>query len=193
MGLIVDWEIRSLCNGSEPLLSPFAESTRGEGIISYGLTHAGYDLRLGDELWIFKSTKGKAINPKRFLKEDLTDSVKPETIDGYPNVLVLPPESYALGYSVERFMMPRFLKARCLGKSTLARSGLIVNTTPLEPGWTGHLTIELYNATHSPIFLFAGEGIAQVEFERLKWAPEASYEGKKYQDQKSNPVAAIAG
>lgn len=175
------------------MIEPFSEGVQGGGVISYGLSHAGYDLRLGDELLVFKNSWNATINPKWFKNEEyrrrVFDLVRP-TEDG--NVYVIPPHGYALGVSLEYLRIPRMLKGRCVGKSTLARCGILINTTPLEPGWEGHLTIEISNITPCPAIVYAREGIAQLEFEQLSSEPEIDYEGKngKYQCQWANPVPA---
>lgn len=190
--ILIDREIRTLCR-SDGLLDPFSESVQGDNVISYGLTHAGYDLRLGGSLLVFKNSWAAAVDPKQFKEDDEGDyrrhvfeEVKP--VNGF---FVLPAHSYALGYSVERFNMPRWLKAHCLGKSTYARTGVLINTTPVEPGWCGHLTLEISNISPCPCYLYSGEGIAQVEFHRLTGEPVTDYaaKGGKYQSQGAEPVA----
>jgi dCTP deaminase len=167
------------------MIDPFSESVSGNGIISYGLTSAGYDLRLGPEVLVFKNSYGHTIDPKRFKDPNYTREVF-DTIAGGPGVAVtIPAHGYILGHSMEYLRIPRNLKARCTGKSTYARAGIIVNTTPLEPEWEGHLTIEISNSSPCPAVVYIGEGIAQLEFERLTDEPEVSYadKGGKYQSQ----------
>jgi dCTP deaminase len=196
--ILTDMQIRTLAL-NENMLHPFSEGTQGDGIISYGLTSAGYDLRLGYAIDIFKNSYNQKVNPKA--GRGMTAEQKRwhharqfDRIDGldFGNEIVLPPHSYALAYSLEYIRMPRHLKGRCVGKSTYARCGLIVNTTPLEPGWHGHLTIEIANTSPCPVSMFAGEGIAQLEFETLGGICEMDYErkGGKYQGQGAEPVAA---
>lgn len=201
MAILVDWQIRERCYENNPhglvtysfvpMINPFSEGVQGGGVISYGLSHAGYDLRLGHELLVFKNSWNQTIDPKRFKEADycnkVFDRVTPGRGGNYgsdaPNVFILPPHSYALGASLEYLRIPMSIKGRCVGKSTLARCGILINTTPLEPGWHGHLTIEISNITPCPALIYAGEGIAQLEFEQLAAEPQKGYEGKKYQGQ----------
>lgn len=182
-----------------PLLHPFSEQVN-DGVISYGLSHAGYDLRLGDELLLFKNTYNEVIDPKRFKDDKYRSKVFDQVLSSVTlcglNVtgrgFLIPPHSYALGASLEYIRMPRWLKGRCVGKSTLARCGILINTTPIEPGWHGHLTIEISNITPCPALVYAREGIAQLEFEIMESEPEQDYgdKGGKYQGQQSGPVPA---
>lgn len=188
----------------KPLLDPFSEGVQGGGVISYGLSHAGYDLRLGTELLIFKNSYNELLDPKRFKEEEFRrrvfDSVtadfsEPDTRSRVGSWLpkggfVIPGHSYALGNSLEYISIPPHLKGRCVGKSTLARYGLLINTTPLEPGWHGHLTIEIANIGPCAAVVYAKEGIAQLEFETLTAVPEKTYEDKKgkYQGQGAEPI-----
>lgn len=190
---------------NQTLLHPFSEQVN-DGVISYGLSHAGYDLRLGDDLLLFKNTYNEVIDPKRFKDENyrkrIFDTIAPmnlmpsaaDFIHGSKVQLtyVIPPHSYALGASLEYIRMPRWLKGRCVGKSTLARCGILINTTPIEPGWHGHLTIEISNITPCPALVYAREGIAQLEFEIMESDPEQDYGDKngKYQSQGSAPTPA---
>lgn len=201
--LLNDINIRDCCllpDGTpcnSPMIEPFSEGVQDGGVISYGLSHAGYDLRLGDTLLVFKNTCNEVVDPKRFNDPDycsrVFDEVKARA--DYRQgccVFVLPPHGYALGYSLEYLRIPAMIKGRCEGKSTLARSGLLINTTPLEPGWHGHLTIEISNITPCPALVYAGEGIAQLEFETLMGLPGITYADKrgKYQEQQAVPVPA---
>jgi dCTP deaminase len=181
------------------MLFPFSEGVQSGGVISYGLSHAGYDLRLGKELWVFKNSYNEIVNPKKFKDEEyrrrVFDIVTPNQVE-YPylplGAFVIPGHSYALGASFEHIHIPKHIKGRCVGKSTLARCGILINTTPLEPNWKGHLTIEISNISPCPAIVFAMEGIAQLEFELLSSLPEIDYEAKggKYQSQGSYPVPA---
>ncbi len=194
----------------EPMIEPFSEAVSGNGVISYGLSHAGYDLRLGPEIMLFKNSSMETIDPKRFMDENYrrrmfdewtysTKRIDDTLLDSHQwtlnslnvtrmdsdNSYVIPPNSYILGRSLEYLRIPRHIKGRCVGKSTLARSGILVNTTPLEPGWCGHLTIEIGNITPCPAKVYVMEGIAQLEFELLTAPPEVDYEAKdgQYQGQ----------
>lgn len=204
MSMLVDWQIRGLCIDSwkwksrgevvplsDPLLSPFSEGKQGGGIISLGLTSAGYDLRLGYKVLMFKNTFAESVDPKDVKKN--TDRVF-DTIDGLKQGerVFIPPGGYILGYSLEYIRMPRNLKGTCLGKSTLARCGVHINTTPVEPMWHGFLTLEIANHAPCPVCVYAGEGIAQIEFHVLDQLPELDYEAKqgKYQAQGAEPVPA---
>lgn len=200
MSLLNDRSIRDLSlRHTPPMISPFSEGVQGGSVISYGLSHAGYDLRLGGELLIFKASYGELIDPKRFSNEEYRKRIF-DTVPASQGPLhisewgyfIIPPHSYALGVSLEHLHIPDYIKGRCVGKSTLARCGILINTTPLEPGWYGHLTIEISNITPCPALVYAGEGIAQLEFEMLNSPPEKHYGDKsgKYQNQGANPVPA---
>lgn len=174
------------------MLDPFSEAVTGNGVISYGLSHAGYDLRLGPEILVFKNTMCDEVDPKKFSDAEYRRRTfdklmySGEHNDEYTsmsgNRVRIPAGGYILGRSYEYIQVPKDIKGRCVGKSTYARCGIIVNTTPLEPGWRGHLTIEIGNITPCPAIVYVMEGIAQLEFE-LILPPEADYGHKKYQDQ----------
>jgi dCTP deaminase len=161
------------------MIDPFVDHQVRDDVISYGLSSFGYDMRIAGEFRVFTpNIYNSVVDPKRI---DQRAMVEYETDDH----ILIPPNSYVLGRSVECFRMPRDLLAVVLGKSTYARSGIIVNVTPLEPGWEGHVTIEIGNATPLPAKVYANEGIAQVVF--LKGdAPDVSYADKagKYQHQR---------
>lgn len=199
--LLRDRMIREYClnpiyhgeNGA--MLSPFSEPVSGDGIISYGLTSAGYDLRLGKEIWVYKNTYGEVVDPKRFKDREYRERV----FDWYmaEKPVIIPAHGYILGSSLEYIRMPRQIKGRCVGKSTYARTGIIINTTPLEPGWSGLLTIEIANTNPSPALVYPMEGIAQLEFEYIDGVPEQTYDTKhggkagKYQDQQGVTPAKV--
>lgn len=180
--LLNDRQIRSLCSSSGGMIEPFMEAVSGGGVISYGLTSAGYDLRLAEDVYLFDDSYPYPIDPKKFADADyrvgILRACRVHGDFGRGKFVVLPPNSYALGRSHEYLRIPRYLKARCVGKSTLARCGILVNTTPLEPEWEGHLTIEIGNVTPLPALLYVMEGIAQLEFETLTGEPEVSYKDK---------------
>lgn len=193
MSILVDWEIRDLCvpGNGRALITPFSEGVQGNGVISYGLSHAGYDLRLGGKVLMFKNTYAERVDPKEVKSHpervfDIIDGLQPG------ERVWIPPQGYILGYSMEYIRMPGKLKGTCIGKSTLARCGIHVNTTPLEPGWEGFLTLEIANHTPCSVCVYSGEGIAQLEFHRLYYAPERDYAAKdgKYQFQGAEPVPA---
>lgn len=181
------------------MIEPFSESVSCGGVISYGLTSAGYDLTLGKEILMFDPACMEVVDPKRFGNDEYRQRVFRKTSHASPgpgfyrNGFVIPPHGYILGTSRERLRIPRFLKGRCVGKSTYARCGILVNTTPLEPGWEGLLTLEIGNITPCPAVVYIGEGIAQVEFEYLTAPPEKDYaqKGGKYQNQEAVTTARI--
>lgn len=210
MSVLVDWQIRELSLGKsggpppqEPLLAPFSEGVSDDGVISYGLTSCGYDLRMGTKAMIFKSTYCEMIDAKMMKKSRLHRELAFkrlfDTLDDLQvgEKLIMPPHSYVLVYSHERIHIPRYLVGTCVGKSTYARCGVIVNTTPLEPGWCGHLTIEIGNLTPCQVPLYVMEGICQMRLDTLDQQPETDYSqkgpggtGGKYQNQGAEPVPA---
>jgi len=196
MSILVDKQIRALSTVESswkalgldgPLLEPFSEAVSGNNIVSYGLTSAGYDLRLGNKLMIFKNSYGEAINPKRFKDPLYMEKMFDVYHGGEGQGVTIPANAYVLGVSREYIRMPRLVDGTCYGKSTYARSGIIVNLTPIEPEWEGYLTIEISNSSPCPAMIFVGEGIAQLKFHLLGDEPEISYKDKngKYNYQKS--------
>jgi dCTP deaminase len=159
------------------MIEPFEESQAGSGIISYGVSSYGYDMRIADEFKVFTNINTTIVDPKSFSTESFVDFKGKECI--------IPPNSFALGKSVEHFNIPRNILGIVLGKSTYARAGIIVNVTPLEPGWRGFVTIEISNTTPLPVKIYANEGIAQVLFLESDEPCEISYADKKgkYQNQ----------
>lgn len=149
----------------------------GEKIVSYGQSSYGYDLRLSDEFKVFTNVYNSLVDPKNFTEDSFVDIQAKECI--------IPPNSFALARSVEYFRIPRNILTICLGKSTYARCGIIVNVTPFEPEWEGHVTIEISNTTPLPAKVYANEGIAQVIFFEAKELCEISYAERngKYQKQ----------
>jgi len=177
-----------MCREQE-MIVPFEErlirEIDGRRIISAGLSSYGYDLRLApDGFRVFSPIASAVIDPKNF-DEDSLISAPPRTSDDGSKYWLLPPHSYALGVTVETFKIPRNVIAFCMGKSTYARSGLIVNTTPLEPGWRGRLVLEFSNSADLPVRIYANEGIAQVTFFESDEDCDVSYADRagKYQDQ----------
>lgn len=177
-GILADWQIRELAIQHE-VITPFSESVSGDGVISYGLTSYGYDARLG---YVFKVCEG--LNTKN----DLNQVINPKGIDnelfgdfynGLNEPLAIPPNSFALAETVEYFQIPRSVVCVCLGKSTYARCGIIVNVTPLEPGWCGKVTVEISNSTPRPVLVYPGEGIMQIQFHLAGSECELSYADKK--------------
>ena len=171
------------------LIDPFnptlVREVEGRRIISAGASSYGYDMRLADDGFrVFSPIHGREIDPKRFDEESLVEPPLRTTEDG-SRYYLMPPHSYALGVTVETFRMPRNVTGICMGKSTYARAGLLVNTTPLEAGWQGRLVIELGNLADLPIRVYVGEGIGQVLFFQSDDDCDVSYQdrGGKYQGQ----------
>lgn len=187
-GVMPDWEIRNRCQGERPMIDPFVGSQvkeeSGEGVISYGVSSYGYDIRVSDEFKIFTNvtnTNG-IVDPKSFNEDNFI------TFKG--DVCIIPPNSFVLAKTVERFVIPRDVITVCVGKSTYARAGLIVNVTPFEPEWEGYVTLEISNTTPLPAKVYANEGIAQVLFFRGSGVCETSYADRrgKYQNQANEVV-----
>jgi dCTP deaminase len=181
------WIIR-MCR-EQQMIAPFEEKLvrdiQGRRIISAGVSSYGYDLRLAEDGFrVFSPIVGAEIDPKNFDEDTLTSSPLRTTEDG-SKYWLLPPHSYALGVTVETFNIPRNVIAICVGKSTYARSGIIVNTTPLEPGWRGRLVLEFSNSADLPVRIYANEGIAQVTFFESDEDCATSYADRsgKYQNQ----------
>ena len=168
--LLVDWEIREYVKKYR-MLDPFEERLKRDGVISYGLSSMGYDIRVTDEFKVFTNVKQAVIDPKQFNPDSFVDLKAP--------VCAIPPNSFALARSVEYFRIPRSVMGLCLGKSSYARCGIVVNITPLEPGWEGYLTIEISNTTPLPARIYSFEGIAQVLFFEAGSLPEVSYADRK--------------
>lgn len=194
MAVLSDRRIRELCVGltvptAGPMIDPFTEGVEGDGIISYGLTSAGYDIRLGFDFLVYKNSLGEVINPKRMKDEEYVNRVFDRFhADRVGQEIIIPAGGYILGGTLERFVIPRNLKGRCVGKSTLARAGVIINVTPLEPEWEGFLTVEISNSSPCPAVVFAGEGVAQLEFEPIVGDVLLSYKDKKGKYQGQSPV-----
>ena len=162
-------------------------------IISYGLSSYGYDCRLArDEFNVFSPVTGTEIDPKNFDANSLLDVPLRKAEDG-SEYWLLPPHSYALGVTIERFHMPRNVTAIAIGKSTFARVGIMANTTPLEADWRGRLVVELFNAANLPVRLYAEEGFIQILFFESDEDCETSYSdrGGKYQDQSGLTLAKL--
>ena len=164
------------------MIEPFAEgqvreAESGGQVISYGVSSYGYDLRVSDEFKVFTDVFSTVVDPKAFDERSFVDMKTDECI--------IPPNSFALSRSVEYFRIPRDVLTVCLGKSTYARCGIIVNVTPFEPEWEGHVTLEISNTTPLPAKIYANEGLAQVIFLEASETCETSYadRGGKYQSQ----------
>jgi dCTP deaminase len=169
-GLMPDHWIReqSLNNG---MIDPFVEKQTREGVISYGLSSYGYDARSSRDFKIFTNVDNALVDPKNFSEQSFVDR---ET-----DICVIPPNSFVLTHTVEYFRIPKDVLVICLGKSTYARCGLIVNVTPLEPGWEGHVTLEISNTTPLPARVYANEGVAQFLFFKGSSPCEVSYADRK--------------
>ena len=169
--------IRRMCR-EHGMIEPFEEKQMREGTISYGVSSYGYDLRIADEFKIFTNINSTIVDPKAFDSKSF--------VDYQGDVCIVPPNSFALGRSVEYFRIPRRTMTICVGKSTYARCGIITNVTPLEPEWEGHVTLEISNTTPLPARIYANEGIAQVLFFESDEDCSVSYRDKKgkYQNQR---------
>ena len=187
MPVLCDTQIRELVP-----IEPFAEAERRPGKISYGVSSYGYDVRVGSHFKIFtpvpRSGGVAIVDPKRFSDDFMVDIdvAKLRDEQGRPlDHVIIPPNSFALCETVETFSIPRDVLVLCVGKSTYARCGLIVNVTPLEPEWRGKVTIEISNTTPLPAKVYANEGIAQFVFLKADRVCAVSYADKKgkYQDQ----------
>lgn len=160
------------------MIDPFVEKLSHQGTISYGLSSYGYDARVADEFKIFTNIDSAVVDPKDFQKHGF--------VDRKTDVCIIPPNSFVLARTVEYFKIPRDALVICLGKSTYARCGIIVNVTPLEPEWEGHVTLEFSNTTPLPAKIYANEGACQFIFLKGTDLCEVSYADRsgKYQGQK---------
>ena len=159
------------------MIEPFVEGQVREHVVSYGLSSYGYDIRVADEFKVFTNVYGSVIDPKSFDPRSF--------VDMKADVCIIPPNSFALARTIEYFRVPRDVLTVCLGKSTYARCGIIVNVTPFEPEWEGFVTLEFSNTTPLPAKIYANEGVAQVIFFESDEVCETSYKdrGGKYQGQ----------
>jgi len=158
------------------MIEPFEDRQVREGVVSYGLSSYGYDIRVADEFKVFTNINSTVVDPKNFDARSFVD-VKTD-------ICIIPPNSFALAKTVEYFRIPRDVLTVCVGKSTYARCGLIVNVTPFEPEWEGFVTLEISNTTPLPARVYANEGIAQVLFFQSDEPCEISYADKKGKYQK---------
>ena len=166
------------------MIEPFEDRQVREGVVSYGLSSYGYDIRVADEFKVFTNINSTVIDPKQFDPR----SFDPRSfVDLKADVCIVPPNSFALAHTVEYFRIPRNVLTVCVGKSTYARCGIIVNVTPFEPEWEGIVTLEVSNTTPLPAKIYANEGIAQVLFFEGDEPCETSYADKKgkYQAQQT--------
>ncbi|MGH9139953.1 MAG: dCTP deaminase [Vicinamibacterales bacterium] len=159
------------------MIEPFVDDQVRQGVVSYGVSSYGYDVRVGDEFKVFTNVYNTVVDPKNFDPKSF--------VDIRADVCIIPPNSFALASTIEYFRIPRDILTVCLGKSTYARCGIIVNVTPLEPEWEGHVTLEFSNTTPLPARIYANEGVAQVLFIESDEVCETSYRdrGGKYQGQ----------
>jgi dCTP deaminase len=159
------------------MIEPFSTEQVRKGVVSYGVSSYGYDMRVADEFKIFTNVNSTIVDPKSFDPKSF--------IELKGDSCIVPPNSFALANSVEYFKIPRDVLVICLGKSTYARCGIVVNVTPLEPEWEGHVTIEVSNTTPLPARIYANEGIAQLLFLAAEEVCQISYKDKtgKYQAQ----------
>ncbi len=189
MSIKPDHWIKEMAN-KHGLITPFADkqirhAEDGNKAVSYGLSSYGYDIRVSDEFKVFTNIYNTIVDPKNFAPNAFVDICTPECI--------IPPNSFALARSIEYFRIPRNILTICLGKSTYARCGIIVNVTPFEPEWEGHVTLEISNTTPLPAKIYANEGIAQVIFFESTHVCETSYADRsgKYMKQQGIVVPRI--
>jgi dCTP deaminase len=149
------------------MIEPFEVGQVRDGVISYGLSSYGYDIRVAPEFKVFTNVHNVVVDPKEFDDRSF--------VDIHEDVCIIPPNSFALARTLEYFRIPRDVLVVCLGKSTYARCGIIVNVTPLEPTWEGYLTLEISNTTPLPAKIYAGEGIAQLLFLEGDEEPQVAY------------------
>lgn len=179
MGLKPDHWIRKLAL-EQGMIEPFADNQVRDGVISFGLSSYGYDIRVAEEFKIFTNVYSAVVDPKNFDPNSM--------VDFKGEICVIPPNSFALARTVEYFRIPRDVLTVCLGKSTYARCGIIVNVTPFEPEWEGYVTLEISNTTPLPARIYANEGIAQVLFFQADEVCDVSYADKKGKYQKQEAI-----
>jgi dCTP deaminase len=176
MGVMPDSWIRTRSIENR-MIEPFRERTSKNGIISYGLSSYGYDARVSDEFKIFTNVDSATVDPKAFSEKGF--------VNRKTDVCIIPPNSFVLARTVEYFRIPRDVLVVCVGKSTYARCGIIVNVTPLEPEWEGHVTLEFSNTTPLPAKIYANEGACQFLFFKGEKVCDVSYADRsgKYMSQ----------
>ncbi|MCK5319153.1 MAG: dCTP deaminase [Anaerolineales bacterium] len=179
MGLKPDHWIARMAR-EERMIEPFEEGKAREGVISYGVSSYGYDIRVADEFKIFTNVYSAVVDPKNFDTASM--------VDYQGEVCIIPPNSFVLARTVEYFRIPRGVLTICVGKSTYARCGIIVNVTPFEPEWEGYVTLEISNTTPLPAKIYANEGIAQVLFFEGDEVCNISYADKKGKYQKQDRI-----
>jgi dCTP deaminase len=179
MGLKPDHWITRMAR-EERMIEPFEEGKARKGVISYGVSSYGYDIRVADEFKIFTNVYSAVVDPKNFDTASM--------VDYQGDVCIIPPNSFVLARTVEYFRIPRGVLTVCVGKSTYARCGIIVNVTPFEPEWEGFVTLEISNTTPLPAKIYANEGIAQVLFFEGDEVCKISYADKKGKYQKQDRI-----
>jgi dCTP deaminase len=179
MGLKPDHWIRKM-SLEQKMIEPYVDKQVRQGVISYGVSSYGYDIRVADEFMIFTNVHSAIVDPKNFDPKSM--------VEFKGEVCVIPPNSFVLARTVEYFRIPRKVLTICLGKSTYARCGLIVNVTPFEPEWEGYVTLEISNTTPLPAKVYANEGVAQVLFFEADEECEISYADKKGKYQKQQTI-----
>lgn len=179
MSIRSDKWIRKMAR-EQRMIEPFVEGQVRDGVISYGLSSYGYDIRVANEFKIFTNVFSVTVDPKQFDPKSM--------IDFTGDVCIIPPNSFALARTVEYFRIPRDTLTICVGKSTYARCGIIVNVTPFEPEWEGYVTLEISNTTPLPAKIYANEGIAQVLFFEGDQICETSYADRKGKYQKQQGI-----
>ncbi|MCZ4280056.1 dCTP deaminase [Kiloniella laminariae] len=177
MGIMPDTWIREQAE-KHGMIEPYVEAQRREGVISYGVSSYGYDARVSSEFKIFTNVHNAIVDPKNFSDQSF--------VEKNDDVCIIPPNSFALARTVEYFRIPRDVLVICLGKSTYARCGIIVNVTPLEPEWEGHVTLEFSNTTPLPAKIYANEGVCQFLFLKGEGDCDVSYADRagKYMKQR---------
>ena len=170
MSVLSDKWIRMMSQ-EKGMITPFEEKQVRGDKISFGLSSYGYDARVADEFKIFTNVNSEIVDPKNFKSSNFVSKNASECI--------IPPNSFVLARTIERFKIPKDVLVICLGKSTYARCGIIVNVTPLEPGWEGHVTLEFSNTTPLPAKIYANEGVAQFIFLKGNEKPEVTYSDRK--------------
>jgi dCTP deaminase len=179
MGLKPDHWIKKMAL-ERRMIEPFIDSQVRNGVISYGVSSYGYDIRVADEFKIFTNVHSAVVDPKHFDPKSM--------VDFKGEICVIPPNSFALARTIEYFRIPRSVLTVCLGKSTYARCGIIVNVTPFEPEWEGYVTLEISNTTPLPARIYSNEGIAQVLFFEADEECLISYADKKGKYQKQQAI-----
>jgi dCTP deaminase len=179
LAILPDFRIREYAL-KEKMIEPFQDGQVRDGVISYGLSSYGYDIRVADEFKIFTNVNSAVVDPKQFDPRSM--------VDFKGDICVIPPNSFALAKTIEYFRIPRSILTICVGKSTYARCGIIVNVTPFEPEWEGYVTLEISNTTPLPARIYANEGIAQVLFFESDEVCETSYADRKGKYQKQGDI-----